>query len=348
MIYPKLKIYIEKIKQNADFLKNICDEQGVQIAAITKVVCGNPDIAHEIIGTGITMIGDSRMQNIIRMRNAGIEADMLLVRIPMISELDELVDNVDYCLISEKKTLLEIMNRNGKRKTKFIYMVDVGDLREGIWFEQAHDYIREAFEIAGDRLVGLGTNFGCFGGVIPTVENNERLLEIAKEYDFKIISTGNTSAIPLIENKTLPAAVNHFRLGESIMLGTDVTGSRKVPGTHQDTFILDCEVVEYDIKPSIPLGETGRDAFGGAPKFEDKGLRKRVILAVGGQDINPKGLYPLDERMEVLHASSDHTIVDVTACGRDFEPGDVISFKLSYSALLNAMTSEYVLKEFVV
>lgn len=348
MIYPKLKIYIEKIRQNAEHLKNICGAQGVQVAAITKVVCGNPDIAREIFGTGITMLGDSRMQNIIRMRNAGIEADILLVRIPMISELDELVDNVDYCLISEKKTMKEIMKRKGKKETKFIYMVDVGDLREGIWYEQAHQHIKEAFEIAGDRLVGIGTNFGCFGGVIPTVENNECLLNIAREYDFKIVSTGNTSALPLIENNTLPSAVNHFRLGESIMLGTDATGSRNVPGTNQDTFILDCEVVEYDIKPSIPIGKTGRDAFGGSPKFEDKGLRNRIILAIGGQDINPKGLYPLDARMEVLHASSDHTIVDVTACKHNFEPGDVISFRLSYSALLNAMTSEYVLKEFVV
>ncbi|HPF17015.1 MAG TPA: alanine/ornithine racemase family PLP-dependent enzyme [Thermotogota bacterium] len=347
-MFPKIRIDLKNIRNNAEFLRQKCQEHGVEIAAVTKVVCGNPDIAKELLSAGIPILADSRIQNIVRLRQAGIDAPVMLVRIPMLSEITQLIDHVDYVLVSENTVLQEICKRKGKKTPRFIFMVDVGDLREGVWFETARSEIEKAFKIAGDRLVGLGTNLGCFGGVIPSVENNQRLLDIAKDYKFDIISTGNTASLPLIENGTLPDGVNHFRLGESIMLGTDVTGSRKVPGTTQDTFFIDCEIIECDEKPSIPIGETGRDAFGGSPKFEDKGWRKRIILGIGGQDIDPSGLYPIDEKMKVLHASSDHTIVDVTSCEKSFRIGEMISFRLSYSALLRGMTSQYVFKEFMV
>ncbi|MEA1885280.1 MAG: alanine/ornithine racemase family PLP-dependent enzyme [Thermotogota bacterium] len=347
-MYPAIKINLKNIKSNAQFLKELCGQKGVEVAAVTKVVCANPDIAKELLNAGITMLADSRMQNIIKLRNAGIDAPLMLVRIPMMTEIPQLVDYVDYCLISDNDVLKEIVDKKGKKNTKFIYMVDVGDLREGVWFENARHEIDQAFEIAGERLIGLGTNLGCFGGVIPSPENNQRLLDIANEYKFDIISTGNTAALPLIENGSLPVGVNHFRLGEAIMLGTDATGSRKVPGTSQDTFTLECEVIECDEKPSIPIGKTGRDAFGGSPQFEDKGWRKRVILGIGGQDIDPTGIFPMSQCMEVLHASSDHTIVDVTDCEQNFKVGDVIRFRMSYSALLRGMTSQYVFKEFMV
>ena len=347
-MYPVIKINLQSIRKNAQFLKELCSEKGVDVAAVTKVVCANPDIAKELLNAGIPMLADSRIQNIIKLRKSGIEAPLMLVRIPMLTEIPQLIDYVDYCLISENTVLKEIVNKRGKKNTKFIFMVDVGDLREGVWFEKAPEEIDKALEIAGERLVGLGTNLGCFGGVIPSPENNQRLVDIANVYNFDIISTGNTAALPLIENNTLPSGVNHFRLGESIMLGTDATGSRKVPGTLQDTFTLECEVIECDEKPSIPIGKTGRDAFGGSPQFEDKGWRKRVILGIGGQDIDPAGLFPINECMTVLHASSDHTILDVTGCERNYHVGDVISFRLSYSALLRGMTSQYVFKEFMV
>jgi predicted amino acid racemase len=348
IMYPVIKINLQSIKKNAQFLKELCASKGVDVAAVTKVVCANPDIAKELLNAGIPMLADSRMQNIVKLRNAGIEAPLMLLRIPMLTEIAQLVDYVDYCLISENQTLKEIVEKKGKRETKFIFMVDVGDLREGVWYENAQEEIDKALDIAGERLVGIGTNLGCFGGVIPSPENNQRLLDIANGYKFDIISTGNTAALPLIENNTLPSGVNHFRLGESIMLGTDATGSRKVPGTSQDTFTLECEVIECDKKPSIPIGKTGRDAFGGSPQFEDKGWRRRVILGIGGQDIDPTGLFPLNECMTVLHASSDHTIVDVTNCEQKYKVGDVIRFRLSYSALLRGMTSQYVFKEFMV
>ena len=80
--------------------------------------------------------------------------------------------------------------------------------------------------------------------------------------------------------------------------------------------------------------------------FEDRGLRRRAICALGRQDAPPEGLRPVDPRVRVLGASSDHLIVDV----HDVEPapalGDPLAFVPSYAATLQLFTSPYVRKVF--
>src|SRR6056297_2271751 len=100
-MFPTIKINLKNIQDNARYLKDLCATKGVEVAAVTKVVCANPDISKELLNTGITMLADSRIQNIIRLRNAGIETPLMLVRIPMMTEISEIIDHVDYCLISE-------------------------------------------------------------------------------------------------------------------------------------------------------------------------------------------------------------------------------------------------------
>jgi len=148
----------------------------------------------------------------------------------------------------------------------------------------------------------------------------------------------------LIRSGKLPKEINHFRLGESIICGTDVTNDLKIEGNTDLTVILEAEIIELKEKPSVPIGEIGFDAFGRKPHFEDKGIRKKCILGVGEQDIISSGLYSLDEKVEILHASSDHTIIDVTESDINYKVGDILKFKLSYGCLLKASTSEYVEK----
>ena len=48
-----------------------------------------------------------------------------------------------------------------------------------------------------------------------------------------------------------------------------------------------------------------------------------------------------------IHASSGYLILDMSHVGREIRVGEELAFTLSYSALLRAMTSEYVAKELV-
>ena len=113
-------------------------------------------------------------------------------------------------------------------------------------------------------------------------------------------------------------------------------------GLYDDAFVIEAEIIELKEKPSLPIGETGVDAFGNKPVYEDRGIIKRAIVAVGRQDVDPDNLYPLDEGVEVLGASSDHLILDVNNSQTQYKVGDVVRFRPSYSTLLRATTSSYV------
>ncbi|HOP24998.1 MAG TPA: alanine/ornithine racemase family PLP-dependent enzyme [Defluviitoga sp.] len=352
-MYPKIYVYLEKIYENASYLNKLCKNSGVDIVGVTKVVCAEPHIAQTIVDSGISILGDSRIQNIKNMIDHGIKAEYMLLRIPMLSELDNVVKFVDYTLISELETARNLakVSKFFNKKTKVIYMIDVGDLREGVWFENAVLEISEALNIKGIEIVGIGTNLGCFGGVVPSKDNMQKLLEIKKQIEestgtfLSTISGGTSATLPLIEKNELPKGINQFRLGESIICGTDATNHRSVPGTKQDAIVLEAELVEVKEKPSAPYGNIGYDAFGRKPKFTDKGMRLKGILAVGEQDISPSTTYPLDDNdIEVLHASSDHMIVDLTNSNFKYKVGDKIRFRLGYSSVLRAFTSSYVEK----
>ncbi len=145
----------------------------------------------------------------------------------------------------------------------------------------------------------------------------------------------------------MPRGVNHFRIGEAILLGTSAIDHTRFPELYQDTFTIRSEIIECQFKPSVPIGELGLDGFGQTPKFVDKGIRRRAILALGQQDIRLRALQPVDPQIEILGACSDHLVVDVTEATRPYEVGGSIEFYLEYGALLAATTSKYVLKECV-
>jgi predicted amino acid racemase len=108
-----------------------------------------------------------------------------------------------------------------------------------------------------------------------------------------------------------------------------------------------CEVVEIKEKPSLPIGEIGMDAFGNVPKYEDKGILKRAIVGIGKQDIDIEGIVPIDSDIEILGASSDHMILNVSNSKQCYEVGDKVEFLVEYGGLLTSCTSKYVHKELV-
>ncbi|HIP92232.1 MAG TPA: alanine/ornithine racemase family PLP-dependent enzyme [Thermotoga sp.] len=353
-MYPRLVINKKEIEENTRKVIELGKKFGIDIVGVTKVSLGDPNIAECMRRAGIKILGESRIQNIKRLLREGIKGPFMLLRIPMISELREVIKIVDYVLVSENFVLnkLDEIARFEGKKVNVIYMVDLGDLREGVWYEKAVEEISKVSQRKKINLIGIGTNLGCYGGVLPTVENMQKLVEIKEAVEknikkrIEIVSGGSTVTLKLLEEGTIPDDINQLRIGEAIILGTDATGGRKIPWLSNETVVLEAEIVEVKRKPSVPVGKRGFDAFGRKKYFKNKGWRKRAILAIGEQDIDPMGLYPIDEKIEVLHASSDHTIVDITESD-EYKPGDIMKFKLSYGALLRAMTSPHVEKIYV-
>ena len=78
------------------------------------------------------------------------------------------------------------------------------------------------------------------------------------------------------------------------------------------------------------------------------GPRKRAIIDLGSADIgNCKDLIPEDPGIEVMANSSDHTVLDITDCEKDYQVGDVVEFALKYSALMYASYSRHVSKTYI-
>ncbi len=145
----------------------------------------------------------------------------------------------------------------------------------------------------------------------------------------------------------MPAAINTLRIGESILLGVDTLTRDPLPlGLRLDAFVVSAPVIECLTKPSLPRGTSAQDAFGNRPTFTDRGERRRAICALGRQDAPPEGLVPVDPRVQVLGASSDHLILDVEDLERPPALGESLSFVPNYAATLQLFTSPYVQKVF--
>lgn len=348
MSYPAVRINLKKLARNTELLAEKCSKIGIDVVSVTKVYCGNPEIAKASVDAGVKMLADSRIENIIKMK--ALKVPKMLLRLPMISQAEEVVKNVDISLNSEFEVIKALSDKAEQlgKIHKIILMVDVGDLREGVWKDDAVEYAGEILKLKNIKLVGIGTNLTCYGAVIPSQENLGLLVSIAEEIERKynikldIVSGGNSSSLFLVEKGEVPKHINQLRLGESIVLGFETAYGKRIEGSHGDVFTFLAEIIELKEKPSIPIGETGVDAFGEKPVFKDRGIRKRAILAAGRQDIKLDGIKPRDKNAIVLGASSDHLIIDVNDCKKDYKVGDIMEFDMEYGALLAAFTSEYV------
>ncbi|MDI3533662.1 MAG: ornithine racemase [Thermosediminibacterales bacterium] len=352
---PRIEVNLTKIKQNACYLKKMCQKNGIELMAVTKGFCAKHQIAKTLEEAGITRFGDSRVENIRKLREANIRGEMTLIRLPMLSEAVEVVKWADVSFNTEIE-VIEALSREAVSQNKLhkiVLVIEVGDLREGIMPEKLVETIKYIRKLKGIEIYGVALNVGCFGGVLPSITNTQTLVEAAIKVeemlgkDLKVISGGSTCSLKLLEEGKMPERINQLRIGEAILLGTDVTGQRKIPGLNRNTMRLVAEVVELKEKPSVPWGEIGRDAFGKLPKFEDKGIRKRAILAIGRQDVVIESLIPEIEGVKVLGGSSDHMILDVTDAQDDVYVGKQMGFKMSYGAMLALMTSEYVEKVYI-
>ena len=86
MTAPRLEIDLGKIAHNARTVRALFGARGVAVTAVTKAVLGAPAVARVLVESGITAIGDSRIENIRRMKEAGVDAEFMLIRSPMPSQ----------------------------------------------------------------------------------------------------------------------------------------------------------------------------------------------------------------------------------------------------------------------
>jgi len=349
-------IDLKKIKNNLDKITEMVKKSGCSLMIVTKGYCADLEIYKLLEDSDIDYLADSRIQNL--KKYEGTKKERVLLRLPMISEAEDVVVFSDISLNSELTTINNLNKAAAKfnKIHKILLMIDLGDLREGIFFkneDEIYHAVEEILKLDNIELYGLGVNLTCYGAVIPKKDNLSILVDIAakieKKFNLKLemISGGNSSSVYLISKNELPIGINNLRVGEAFLLGDETAYSEMLEGFYDDAFTLEAEIIELKEKQSVPIGETGVDAFGNKPVYEDRGIIKRAIIAVGRQDIDSDNLHPIDSKIDILGASSDHLILDVTKSDSEYKVGDIIKFKLSYSSLLRSTTSAYVEKSYI-
>ena len=358
-MYPRLIVDLKKLESNLDAVAKITKEQGgCSLMIVTKGLCADKEMCKMVAKhPAVDFMADSRVANIksYAYEARTNEAMTVLLRIPMHSEVADVVKYVDLSFNSELSTIRLLNEEAAKLGTKhnILLMIDLGDLREGIFYQDEDiifETVEEILAMKNINLYGIGVNLTCYGAIIPMHDNLSNLVAIARKIEEKfgiklqMVSGGNSSSIYLIGKGELPEGINNLRLGESFLLGNDTAYGEKLPGTTGDALVLEAQIVELKEKPSLPIGEVGVDAFGQKPYYEDRGIIKRAIIAIGKQDTDIDSMEPLDPDVEILGGSSDHIILDVTKSSKGYKVGDIVQFVVGYGGMLKTATSPYVEK----
>lgn len=358
--YPELIADLNKLKQNIDRVIRRCGECGVEVAGVIKGCTGLPECAEQFERAGCRFIASSRLEQLEPLRSSGMQTPLMLIRIPMLSEAADVVRITDISLNSEVEVLKELDRQAGlqDRTHQILLMVDLGDLREGFW--DRTELLEAALMVENDlhnlHLSGVGTNLGCYGSVAATPEKLQELVGCAEMIEEKIgrelefISGGATSTLPRIFEGNLPERINMLRIGEGILLAKDLEDlwGYDMSFLNKDVFTLRAEVIEVKDKPSYPVGDIMFDSFGNKPEYEDRGTRKRALIALGKVDYAfPEKLDLKEPGIEVLGASSDHTILDIEDAEREIRVGDVIEFLPSYANLVYLTNSPNIEKVYI-
>lgn len=347
--FPRLEVNLPHLRENMEKIVTNCGQCGIQVCGVIKGCSGLPEVAELFRQAGCAELGSSRIEQIIACREAGIPGPYLLLRIPMISELEDVVQWCDTSLQSDLTVLdaLEAACCRLDRTHRVIVVVDLGDLREGFWNrdEMVNACVYVEKNLPHVHLAGVGVNLGCYGSIQPTSDKMNSLLTIAHHVEarigrqLEIVSGGASSSYTLVHWGSMPQGINHLRIGETALNARDLQidwGIRNM-GLHMDGFVLKGEVLEVRTKPSYPVGQIAIDAFGRRPTYVDRGNRKRCIVGFGRADVGDlERLMPHDPGVTVLGGSSDHCILDIEDCPRNLKAGDIMSFTLSYSNMLYA------------
>jgi predicted amino acid racemase len=345
---PRIEVDLDRIGENAHELVRRTAERGVSVTAITKAMRGLPALGRVLLAAGAAALGDSRIENIERLRAGGVDAPTVLIRSPLPSEIERVVAAADTSCNTEVEIveMLSVEAARARRVHGVMLMVELGDLREGIMPCDVHDTVERCLALPNIELRGIGANLACRNGVVPDDRNMGELSSLADSIEAQFglalhtVSGGNSANLEWLRSTGHVGRIDDLRLGESILLGRDPLHDAPVPGLHEDAAVIVAEVIESKYKPRRAWGERARTPFAPpvAAAATDERCGWQSLLGIGHQDTDPLDL-TAPPGMRIIGASSDHVVI--TSAHR-LGLGSEVAFRPGYSALVRAMSSRYV------
>lgn len=349
----RLTIDLEALRHNIQTIDGWVSSHGASWTLVTKALCGHAGTLEALQAVGIRSMADSRIGNLEAIAALDSRIESWYLRLPHLPIVGRIVELTDVSLNSEIETI-RALSREAVRQDRIhrvVIMVELGDLREGVLPGRLGDFYTQVFELPNIDVIGIGSNLGCLSGTMPNVDLFAQLgvyrewLELKFEKKIPLISAGTSIALPLLRDGKLPRAVNHFRIGEAALLGTDLIAGDQLEGLRADVFTLEVEVVEVKEKSMVATGEVNdmtpfEVLAAEGPEPGERGFR--AICTVGQVDTEIAGLTPLDPRHHIVGASSDLTVVGLGANEGGVQVGQTLEFRPSYGALVRLMLDKYV------
>ncbi|MDX9907871.1 MAG: alanine racemase [Mariniphaga sp.] len=342
-----------KLKENYEYLDRLFKQENINWAIVSKLLCGNITFLKELVALKPKQLCDSRVSNLRAIKKMAPEIETIYIKPPPARSIPEVVQYADASFNTEFRTI-ELLSDEAVRQKKVhkIYiMIEMGELREGVMRDDFIDFYEKVFTLPNIDVVGVGTNLSCLYGVLP---NHDKLIQLSlysqlveARFNKKIpyVSGGSSVSIPLIFEKLLPHGINHFRVGETLFLGTDVYNDTTLPDMHNDVFMVYAEIIELIEKPTVPMGEMGTNVEGHTYNFsnDESGRTSfRAILDLGLLDVESNHLKPTDESISFVGSSSDMIVIDIGQNERSYKTGDLIELAPDYMGILRIMNSRYI------
>ncbi|WP_242918821.1 alanine racemase [Pontibacter liquoris] len=353
-----LKLYHQKLQHNYHFIDNAFQKHDISWGVVSKLLCGNELFLKELLALGVKEIHDSRVTNLKAIKRMAPDVQTVYIKPAPKQSIPDIVRYADVSFQTELDSI-RLMSEEAVRQQKLhkiIIMIEMGDLREGVMGDELVGFYEQVFQLPNIAVIGLGANFNCLHGVMPTQDKLIQLSLYAQiieaKFDKKIpwVSGGTSVTLPLLFTHQLPKGINHFRIGEALFFGLNLFTGQTFEGMYDDVFELETEIIELTEKPMMPSGVLAENPSGESFQIDASLYGKsshRAILDVGLLDINPKFLLPCDENLSVIGASSDMLVVELGANANNYKVGDVLHFNLRYMGALSILNSRYISKEVV-
>jgi predicted amino acid racemase len=346
----------KKLKLNFDYLDTLFKKNSIEWTVVSKILSGNKEYLTELLKFDIKTISDSRVSNLKMIKSINPKIETIYIKPPAKQAVSNVVKYADVSMNTEFETIKLLSDEAIKQNKihKIIIMIELGELREGVMGDDFMAFYESVFKLKSIQVVGIGTNLTCLYGVLPNQDKliqlslYEQLIEAKFKRQIDYVSGGSSVTIPLIFQNLLPKGINHFRVGETLFLGTDVYNNRPFKKMKSDIFKLYSEIIELTEKPMIPEGELGTNVEGEEFEFDQKNIGEtsnRAIIDLGLLDVDINHIELVDKTIKIAGASSDMIVIDLVKNRKKYKVGDLIEFRLDYVGTLRIVNSKYIEKK---
>ena len=362
----ELLISTKKIQNNIKYLSDYFQSNNIHWSLVTKVFSGDKEFLKHVLTDDIIKkidsVGDSRLTSLKNLKEVNPGMRTIYIKPPAKMYADDIIKYADISLNSSFTTIIAL-NNSAKKLNKIhqiIIMVELGELREGIKRTELMSFYEKVFKLSNIDIIGIGSNLGCMYGVEPTYDKllqlslYKELISAKFNKNLKYVSGGTSITLPLIEKKSVPKDINHFRIGEAIFFGVSPLDNKQFKELSIDAFEFTANIIELEEKKIIPDGIISDGNIGHSADFDMQDITvttTKAILDFGLLDVDQKDIEFIDESLQYVGITSDMLVIDIGKNktkdgGQKYKIGDKIRFKPNYMAVARLLNSKFIDKKY--